>query len=432
MIKLPHSLHFKLALTFAVFGAMVSLLLSLGLHFVAHNLGERLIDETLQAEIDDYISRRARNPNSLPPSTLSISGYVLAMGEPANRVPIALRDLAPGKYELMLESTPYRVAVADRKGERYFMLFNEVRQRHREQSFQNYLIAAATIMVLVSAGVGWWLAGLIVSPISVLTRRVSRAHPEEDTIDVSSGIPPDEIGLLAGVFGSYLKRMRAFIDREREFTADVSHELRTPLAVVQGVVEIMEDDRRLSEKQHERIARIARANREMIALTNALLLMAREESAPELVQQSSDLCEIVRASIEMHRPLLHSETRTELKCEAHPAIPADATLLGVVVGNFIRNAFSYTKSGLVSISITPNALIITDTGDGIPANELDKVFRRYFKGADSSGAGIGLSLAKRICDRYGWISSIESVAGVGTSVRLSFGSTILDAPLTRN
>ena len=118
MSRVFHSLRFKLALTFAIFGTMVSLLLSLGLSFTAHSLGERLMDETLRAEIDDYISRRARNTNSLPPATISIQGYLLTQGQRNETIPSELLSLREGKYQLTLNNTPYRVAVIDKSGER--------------------------------------------------------------------------------------------------------------------------------------------------------------------------------------------------------------------------------------------------------------------------------------------------------------------------
>ena len=112
MSNVHHSLRFKLALTFAVFGAMVSLLLSLGLFFAAYSLGERLIDETLHAELDDYIARRLRNPESPPPATVSIKGYVQVQGQSDENIPRELRSLHEGTFALTLNDMPYRVVVA--------------------------------------------------------------------------------------------------------------------------------------------------------------------------------------------------------------------------------------------------------------------------------------------------------------------------------
>lgn len=422
------SLKFRLALTFAWFGALVSLLLSIGLSFAAHNVGERLMDETLRAELEDYIARRARNPNSLPPATISVRGYVHSPSRRAEDMPPELLRLSPGKHQLTLDNIPYRVAVADQGKERYVMLFNELRQRHREEQFLVYLVAGALIMTMLSAGIGWWLAGRVVSPIAELARRVGKARPEDEKLDIEKGFSGDEIGELARVFGGYLRRMRAFIDRERAFTSDVSHELRTPLAIVQGAVELMEDDTHLDERQRQRIARIGRAVRQMIDLTAALLLMAREDTARGAVEQDCDVCDVVRDAMETHRYLLRAQTSVELVCRNHPRLVAERTLLGIVVANLIRNAFSYTESGTVSISVEGDRLTVTDTGRGIHSEEIGKVFQRHFKGTASTGAGIGLSLVKRICDRYGWEILIESTEGRGTTAQLIFDGSSSPLP----
>ena len=427
MRKVRHSFRFRLAFTFALFGAMVSLLLSTGLSLTAHNLGERLIDETLRAEIEDYISRRTRNPDSLPPSTVSIRGYVFLQGQANPGIPPELHALMPGKYQLTLNNIPYRIAVANNGDNRYVMMFNEIRQRHRETTFLLYLAAGTLIMTLVSAWLGWWLAGRVVAPITELAHRVAKASPESNSFAIAKGLSNDEIGRLALVFEGYLKRMRAFIDRERAFTADVSHELRTPLAIVLGVVELMEEDTRLFDKQTERVARIGRATRGMIDMTSALLLMAREASADEPVIQKCDVCDIVAHVIEMHRHLLGEHTNINLACLSHPHIEAERTLFGIVVANLVRNAFSHTPSGSVTITVEDNCLTVTDTGTGIHSEEIGKVFQRHFKGSGSTGSGIGLSLVKRICDRYGWETIIASTEGKGTSAQLVFAR-----PLNKN
>lgn len=426
MTRVHHSLRFRLASTFAWFGALVSLLLSLGLSFTAHNLGERLMDETLRAEIEDYISRRSRNPNSLPPATVSVRGYVHVPGRRAEDMPPELLRLNPGKHQLTLGNIPYRVAVVDQGDERYVMLFNEMRQRQREERFLIYLVAGALIMTLVSAAIGWWLAGRVVAPVSELARRVGKARPEDEALDVAKGFSNDEIGKLARVFGGYLKRMRAFIDRERAFTADVSHELRTPLSIIQGAVELMDDDR-LDEKQQKRIARIGRAARQMIDLTSALLLMARENATDEPVEQDCDVCDVVRDAVATHRHLVSAKTNVELAYRSHPRIAAERSLLGIVVANLIRNAFAYTESGTVAIMVDDNCLTVTDTGRGIHEEEIGKVFQRHFKGSTSTGAGIGLSLVKRICDRYGWETVIESTEGRGTTAQLFFARSATES-----
>ena len=420
MSKLHHSLQFRLAITFALFGISISLMLSTGLFIAAHNLGVRLIDETMSTEIEDFLVRRSHNPQALLPATITIRGYVHQPGRGKEGLPAELTLLTPGEYQMTINDIPYQIAVVDKGGERFVMMYNATTQNHRERAFLGYLAMSTLVMALFSAWIGWWLAGRIVSPIAELARRVDIATPEEDEQKITRGFSDDEIGKLAAVFGDYLKRMRAFMERESAFTADVSHELRTPLAIVQGVVELMQEDSHLDDKQQERIARMARANREMIDMTAALLLMAREQDSDEPVMQQCDVWDVVSNAIDAYRHLVNENTRVELNCVHRIHVAAERTLLSIVVSNLIRNAFAYTPSGSVTITLEQDCLTIADTGSGIRSEEISKVFDRHYKGEGSTGAGIGLSLVKRICERYNWKIEIRSDVGKGTSARLFF------------
>jgi len=420
-MRLPHSLRFRVAFTFAWFGALVSLLLAVGLYFSAHDLGKRLIDETLQAEMEDYLSRRARNPLSLPPNTLSLRGYVFKSGESTAEAPTAVQHLPIGRYEIQLDGVPYRAIVSQRQALRYVMLFDQAPQLQRESRFAFYLAAGILIMALLSAGGGYWLAGRVIEPVIRLSKEVQDASPEGQSPTLSDHFTEDELGELARSFDNYLGRLRAFIDRERAFTADVSHELRTPLAVIQGATEVLEGDHNLSPKQKQRINRIERASRDMTELTMALLLMAREETARAQPDEQCPVKEVLMECVEKHRHLIEGRDAVlELDIAAQPRLPAERTLLSIVISNLIRNAFSYTETGKIGIRLAADRLVVSDTGIGIKADELARVFQRYYKGSASKGSGIGLSLVKRICDRYGWDVLIESREGEGTTAQLIF------------
>jgi signal transduction histidine kinase len=414
---LRRSLRFRLAVTFALFGALLSLLLSTGVFVAAHGQTERLIDETLRAELEDFMARRARNPASLPPATVGIRGYVHVPGQAADGVPPQLADLAAGRYQLSIEGVPHRVVVADRGRERYVMVFDERSQRSRERQFAGWLAAGAVGMIVLSAAAGRWLAARAVAPIAELARRIGAAGSGHETAEAA--FPDDEIGRLAtGVFGGYLRRMRGFIDRERAFTADVSHELRTPLTIVQGVAELLQEDPRLDTRQQEQVARIRRAVDDMTQVTSALLIMAREDTLRE--SGPCDVCEVVQETVDAHRHMVRAETTVDLRYRSRPRLNADRTLLKIVVANLIRNAFAHTAAGRVSIQVEEGSLTVSDTGEGIRSEEIAKVFEKHFRGQGSTGSGIGLSLVKRICDRYGWEAVLESAVGQGTSAQLIY------------
>lgn len=422
MNRLRHRLRFQLALTFALFGAAIILLLSSGLYLTAHNLSLRLMDETLSAEIEDYYARLDRNPDARLPATLSIRGYIHPPGQASAGMPSELVELRHGSYQMELDGDPYRIMVVDKNGQRLVMLFNATPQKQRELAFLMQVVLGALIMTLLSAWIGWWLAGRIVSPISELARRVSQATPGQDEQQISHGFADNEIGMLAQVFEGYLKRMRAFIERETAFTADVSHELRTPQAIVQGVVELMQEDPSLNERQQQRVERIRRANHQMTEITAALLLMAREPDHEALANASCDVWSVVNEVIEAHRHLVKPDVILSTVCRHRLQLSVESTLLSIVIANLVRNAMAHTSNGEIAVTLDKDSLVVRDTGSGISRETLEKVFERHYKGEGSAGSGIGLSMVKRICERYDWRIALASSPGEGTTASLLFAN----------
>ncbi|MBU0752583.1 MAG: HAMP domain-containing histidine kinase [Gammaproteobacteria bacterium] len=416
-----HSLRLRVAFAFATLGATLSLLLTLGIWVAAHDVSQRLLDQTLDAELEDYMARRARNPNSRPPATASLHGYLGQAGSGAG-LPPALAGLPPGRHEIMLEQIPYRVAIADRGGERHVILFSAEHQRQREKRFLGYLIAGAALMTLLAAVGGRWLAGRVIAPVTELARAVGQAEPEHPPrLAAAAAIPGDEIDELARAFDRYLTRLAAFVERERAFAADASHELRTPLAVIRGAAEVLADDPALGAAQHERVARIERAAAEMLELIDALLLLAREEDSP--VEAPCDAVRITADCVERYRPLATArDTSITIDAPAPVLLPVAPALFAIVVSNLVHNAVAHTRAGHVGISLDGAALVVRDSGSGIRAEAIGRVFERNYRGPDSAGAGIGLSLVKRICDRLGWRIDLRSRHDEGTVATLDFRS----------
>jgi len=120
---LPRKLRLRVALAFAVFGGLISFLLALVLYLTAHDLGVRLMNETLHAEMEDYIARRGRNPHSLPPATVTLLGFVhpATIGDPP--IPKSILALPDGLHTVHWEDISYRVLSRGVKEERFFLLY---------------------------------------------------------------------------------------------------------------------------------------------------------------------------------------------------------------------------------------------------------------------------------------------------------------------
>lgn len=411
-----NSLRFRVALYYAIFGAGLSIVLSAAVFFIVQQIGHQRMDEILRVELDKHIHKSGFET----PNTVSIEGYVLSPGSSGESIPAEVRNLTPGSYNMTVGETDYRVLVVDRDGSRYFMLFDTESQHIQEAKFSRFVAIFALFMIISSSAGGVLLASRVTASVTRLAAQVGKAKPGDLDLSLIKLTSNDEVGELARAFDRYLRRLREFIEREKYFTADVSHELRTPLAIMLGSVEVLEQDETLSPKQKERLLRIRRAAQDMIDLTAALLLMGREHehSADE---PPCHVADVALACVEKHRHLIGERPiRMEVELRAEPSLIVERPLLEIVIGNLIRNALFNTESGTVLLRVEAERLTVQDTGVGMRPEELARALERYYKGASSTGAGVGLSLVKRICDRYGWSISLDSQKGRGTTAQIQF------------
>lgn len=410
------SLRFRVAFYYALFGAGLSVLLSSGVYFTVQQIGHRLMDQVLLVELYEHASEE----HFESPNTASIKGYVVSDQETSRNIPPEVKALPPGGHNVTVGEVDYRAQVVDVGDARYFMLFNTESQHLQETKFFRFVVFFAIFMIVSSSIGGVILASRVTASVTRLARQVGQAEPRDADLSLIKLTTNDEVGELARAFDRYLRRLREFIERENYFTADVSHELRTPLAIMLGTVEVLEQDETLTTKQRERIARIRRAAQDMIELTSALLLMAREQQYSR-DEPPGHVGEVVRGCVEKHLPLIAGRPiRMEVKLIAEPDLLFERPLLEVVIGNLIRNALFNTKAGFVLLRLEEDRLVVQDTGVGMRPDELARALDRYYKGPSSAGSGVGLSLVKRICERYGWRISLDSQEGQGTTAVIMF------------
>jgi signal transduction histidine kinase len=416
-MKLSTSLRYRVTLAFALAGMVVSLCLAGALYLLTINMEQRLIEETLAAELEDYISRHAVNPQTPPPSSTTIRTYVILPGETS--APEPLRGLETGLHQVRLDSRDYFAEVRVNGERHYVVLYGDEQVRHRQDQFKLFLGIGVLVMTLLSASLGFWLTGRVISPVGELATRVAGLRPREHFWPLAADFPQDEVGILAREFDAYQRRLTEFVEREQSFTADVSHELRTPLAVIEGATEVLLDDPGLDDARRSRLERIARSAREMSELVTALLLLAREEKCGN-TESDCVVSEVLNQVVESHRHMTKQKhVGLKLDIQARNTLPVQCTLLRVVLANLFRNALAHSERGTVSVLLDDHGVSIKDTGTGIPGEQIQRIFDRYYS-RSTGGEGIGLSLVERICRRYGWRIDIDSHEGRGTIFRLSF------------
>jgi signal transduction histidine kinase len=207
----------------------------------------------------------------------------------------------------------------------------------------------------------------------------------------------------------------------RDFIANAAHELRTPLTNLQGYLEALRDgvitaDRATYESLHEEADRLVRLSRSLDALAEG----DAGSSPPTLVEL--DLAMAVRSALELATPAIE-RAGLRLVTDIPPALPARADMDGLsqVLANLLSNAVRYTPRGgtiTVRAERRPGDLLVSiaNTGDGIPPEDLDRVFERFYRVEKSrdrarGGAGIGLAIVKQLVESAGGRVGAESRDG---------------------
>ncbi|MCK5664615.1 MAG: HAMP domain-containing histidine kinase [Thiotrichaceae bacterium] len=417
------SLRYRVALTFFLLGWLVSMVMGGMLYGLTISLEEKLIEETLSTELEDYMIRYEKDPTILPPSSTHIQGYVYTKNKP-DTLPEDFRQLPTGLSHILIEGAGYYVELRENNKARFLVLYSDELIKQREEQYVGYLISGITLITFLSSVLGFWLANRVISPVIRLAQQVTKIENDFIPLKLEEGYRKDEVGKLAQAFEVSHQRLVEFIERERYFTGDVSHELRTPLTIIEGATEILLSDD-MKDSHRKGVLRIARASSQIIRLTSALLTLAREKPQKNEAHHCS-VKTVLERVVDDHRYLL-TRKAVEVNLSVHTdfVTNVDTELLYVVLANLIRNAFGSTKKGNVHIQLFENRIVIEDTGTGMSDDERLKIFDRYYSTNKSTGGqGIGLSLVKRICQYYDWKVSVSSREHEGTVVELLLNNSI--------
>jgi signal transduction histidine kinase len=221
-----------------------------------------------------------------------------------------------------------------------------------------------------------------------------------------------------------------------EFVGLISHELRTPLSSVLGYLELIRDDTEhpLSDEQLQYLGVAERNANRLLRLVGDLLFTAQVESGRFPLEMSEvDLALIVRGAVETAQPTASTAGvdigAATVDAAAPPVlVRGDPLRIGQAIDNLVSNAVKFTpRGGRVSVTLSADAgeatVTVLDTGVGIPADELELLFGRFFRASTATrnavpGVGLGLAITKAIVTAHGGRVDVESEVGVGTAFRL--------------
>jgi signal transduction histidine kinase len=160
----------------------------------------------------------------------------------------------------------------------------------------------------------------------------------------------------------------------------------------------------------------------MEELTNAFLLLARETETG-LPLDAVCVNDVILEEMERAKSLTsEKDVRGEVRSTHRVYVDAPEKVVSILLGNLLRNAFSYTDAGQVTVDIGERLVRIRDTGVGIASDRVEEMFRPFVRGEGNrrSGHGVGLTIVRRLSERFGWPIRIESEPGKGTTVEIRF------------
>jgi signal transduction histidine kinase len=282
------------------------------------------------------------------------------------------------------------------------------------------------VAVLLSGIVVWFTLGQTLKPLEAITETVEQINRADD---LSRRIPyqgpeDDEIGNLVGSFNQTLERLEALFTSQQRLLADVSHELRTPLTVIKGNADLM---RRMKTFDEESLASIDQEAGRLTRLVGGLLLLAQAESGKLALNMKRVELDLLLTEVFQEMSIL-AGSRVHLRLNEidQAYVKGDRDRLKQVFINLVANAIQYTPpGGEVFLSLETVAgqarVICRDTGPGIPAEDLPHIFERFYRAEKSrtrketTGFGLGLSIANWIVERHGGRIEVNSQEGKGTT-----------------
>ncbi|AYC34268.1 sensor histidine kinase [Pseudomonas cavernae] len=272
----------------------------------------------------------------------------------------------------------------------------------------------------------WLAVSAALRPLQHLRRAVEARQPD-DLRPLPAVAVQRELQPLVAALNHFTERLREQFERQARFIADAAHELRTPLAALKARLEL---GLRGSEPQAWRstLEEAGRHTERLTQLANQLLSLARIEHGARAIAEGGaarlDLSQLARELGLALAPLAHQRgVALALEAERPVWIHGEPTLLNELLSNLLDNALAHTPAGgnVVLRVLPPARLEVEDDGPGIPPEERDKVFQRFYRRQpQSGGAGLGLAIVGEICRAHQASISLDQGAAGGLLIRIEF------------
>jgi len=287
------------------------------------------------------------------------------------------------------------------------------------------LVAVGGLILLIGLAGGAWLVSRAMQPIGSISATAAKISAGDLSQRINVAETESELGQLAAVLNSTFARLETAFAQQKQFASDAAHELRTPVSVMLTQTQTALNRERDAASYRLTVEACQRAAQRMRRLTESLLVLARFDAGQEVLNRLRfDFSKTIGDSVDLVQPLAE-ERGVKISIAAEPLeITGDSERLAQVVTNLLTNAIQYNQpKGEVRVKLEAQnglaVLTVADTGQGIAAENLPRVFGRFFR-ADQSrtgagNAGLGLAICKAIVETHGGTIEVASEINSGTT-----------------
>jgi heavy metal sensor kinase len=289
----------------------------------------------------------------------------------------------------------------------------------------NILIALPIILVFGTLG-GWVLARRSLSPIGYIAVKAQSITSQNLSERLTVRGTGDEMDDLIRTINAMIARLESSFKRMAEFTADASHELKTPLCAMRGEAEVLLLKERKAEEYQEGLAHFIEQFDHLNQMINDLILLSKLDTTEVALKMAplrldlliKDLCNFFQVLAEQKNIALEIGTLEEV------TVIGDKIRLQQLFTNLIDNAIKYTTHGAIRVTAKKNedavAVKIVDTGMGIPEEEREKIFKRFYRmdksrSRETGGVGLGLSIAEWVVHAHHGRIEVDSEINRGST-----------------
>jgi two-component system, OmpR family, heavy metal sensor histidine kinase CusS len=405
---------------------------------------DRGLLEGCAQHVADLLQRR-------PDDVEELRREVRSLGGPSSRMLVRVTDsgkrvVAETSGMPSLSDVPAGPHAVVAEGERtFFVVTREVNlprssitvalDRSSEDDFladiRRRMLGIVVLAAVVSLGLGWFAARLGTAPIACMVETARRIGGSTTTLGqrIQDRSFPAELGALAATFNAMLQRIEELVNRLSQFSADVAHELRTPLCILQGGLEVAVRDGDPGGLREAAASALEECQR-LSQLVERLLFLARTDDPLDGGElQLVPLQSLLEGVVDLYGASAHERGVTlRLVGDDGLTCRVDRGLIQRAVGNLVENSLRHTPvAGSIEVSARVRdrtaRIEVSDTGCGIAAEHLPRIFDRLYR-ADSTrsardgGAGLGLAIVRRIASMHGGTVEAESTLGLGTKVSI--------------